>query len=520
MRRSLRLVGLWMMLAGSALAADAGVSQPPEVEPNALPPALRHRGLDRVSSGVAAILAERAGVLRPAQAASALRAETRASHPRVETNTRLGDDPAPLGTQTGQAEPHIIRSPVDPQVLLGTFQEGRRSDGGAFACGYAFSDDGGVTWTRSLTPGLTPVDGSGTYDRATDPVAAYDHLGNAYLNNLVLSEATGTLTGFLVVSRSTDKGRTFGAPVLCASPPADGDFLDKNWIAVNSFAGSPTQGRLLVTFTNFTLSAGEPIQGVLSDDGGATWSDIFPITPESESCQGSFPLFLPDGSVTVVFARFGAGTELVAARSADGNAPYTTPVRIATLTTWDDPDVRDGSFLASAAVDRTTGAIFVACQGRVSNVPRILVWRSTDKGATWSGPTIATDLPGGSLPASWSVFNPGIAVSRGGRYVQVMFYDRRADPTRALKLTDVYYGESYDGGATWQPNLRVTPSSMDFRLSVSTSRGFMLGDYQAMAGSEGPSAPAVPIWIDTRDGNADPYAARIRDVFPSGLVVR
>jgi predicted methyltransferase MtxX (methanogen marker protein 4) len=37
----------------------------------------------------------------------------------------------------------------------------------------------------------------------------------------------------------------------------------------------------------------------------------------------------------------------------------------------------------------------------------------------------------------------------------------------------------------------------------------MLGDYQGIAESTGPNVPAVPLWIDTRTGNPDPYVTRI-----------
>jgi hypothetical protein len=37
----------------------------------------------------------------------------------------------------------------------------------------------------------------------------------------------------------------------------------------------------------------------------------------------------------------------------------------------------------------------------------------------------------------------------------------------------------------------------------------MLGDYQGIAESTGPNVPAVPVWIDTRTGNPDPYVTRV-----------
>ena len=83
---------------------------------------------------------------------------------RVGANVRLGDDPAALpAAQRGQAEPHLARSAVDPEVLLATFQEGRfTADGGAVGCGYALSRDGGFSWTTKEATGVVK-DVQGSY---------------------------------------------------------------------------------------------------------------------------------------------------------------------------------------------------------------------------------------------------------------------------------------------------------------------------------------------------------------------
>src|SRR5438045_1434102 len=37
----------------------------------------------------------------------------------------------------------------------------------------------------------------------------------------------------------------------------------------------------------------------------------------------------------------------------------------------------------------------------------------------------------------------------------------------------------------------------------------MIGNYQAVAAAVGPDVPAVPVWIDTRSGNPDPFITRV-----------
>jgi hypothetical protein len=168
---------------------------------------------------------------------------------RVGANIRLGDDPAALPPNLrAQAEPHIARSPVDPDFLLATFQEGRFTDGQAVNCGYSVSRDGGLTWTRALIPGLTASSG-GPYPRVTDPVAAMGSNGFAYLNTL--AAGSPTRLGDILVNRSTDGGATFGPPGGRLSRAERNVSPDKNWIAVNTFANTPTAGRIVVTFTAF-----------------------------------------------------------------------------------------------------------------------------------------------------------------------------------------------------------------------------------------------------------------------------
>src|SRR6266404_1001009 len=118
--------------------------------------------------------------------------------PRVGLNLRLGNDPSQLpANMLAQAEPHIARHPTQPDILAATFQEGRYTDGGAIDCGYAISQDGGLTWTRALIPGITTTVG-GPFLRASDPVAAIDLSGSIYLNTLaIIDPAAGTASVLL-----------------------------------------------------------------------------------------------------------------------------------------------------------------------------------------------------------------------------------------------------------------------------------------------------------------------------------
>ena len=452
-----------------------------------------------------------------AQTARTESAETAASEPksthaeadpRVGSNVRLGDDPAALPpSMRAQAEPHIARSPVNAEYLIGTFQEGRYTNGSAVNCGYSVSEDGGFTWTRALIPNLTPSSG-GPYPRATDPVAGVALSGNSYLNTLSAGSQSGG--GTLLVSRSID-GRTFGSPRVAyqASPQ---DFPDKNWMAINNFAGTPTAGRIVVTFTMFPAvgDGPTPIMRVYSDNGGETWSSAAFVHSSNKNVQGSQPVFLRDGRLAIVYWNFN-GTDSFAddfmelVVSDNGGVSFGAPKFITAVNFYDNPSVRDGGFLPSATTDATTGNLYLTYQARYDGQPRIMFTRSSDAGTTWTVPVPISDNPSGS-----GVFNAAISASPDGQKLAVAFYDHRNNPGSTTRI-DLYVAMSFDGGGTWQPNVRVSSVSTDATLAPLTASGYMLGDYQGIAAAAA-AVPAVPLWIDTRTGNPDPFTARVNVV--------
>jgi hypothetical protein len=474
--------------------------------------------LKHLSSGALMLLNKNNNLVRPSPAWSSqggrvpsvtAQAPSVALDPRVGANIRLGNDPPTLPpNMRAQAEPHIARSHADADSLVATFQEGRfATDGGAVDCGYSISHDGGLTWTRALIPNLTTTSG-GPYPRATDPVAGINLSGNIYLNTLVATDPN-FINGAVVVSRSTDGGATFGSPTIVYQPPNNSVFPDKNWMAINTFPGTASAGRIVVTFTLFSnvSSEGGPIYRAYSTNGGATWSSIANVNGSDANLQGSQPVFLPNGNLVIVYWNFGSsgspGERLEAVISSDGGVTFGTPKRIASATEYNEPNIRTGSFLPSAASDRTNENLFVAYQALLSGNPKIVFTKSNNGGTSWSPPIAISDNPAGS-----GVFNPAINVSPDGQTMTAIFYDHRNNPG-STTLVDLYLAQSFNGGATWQPNIRLTSVSTDASLAPLTSQGYMLGDYQGVAESINVNVPAVPVWIDTRAGNPDPFVARV-----------
>jgi hypothetical protein len=506
---------LFLLVASIGIAQQ---SQPvmPAVDRAKLPPNLRNLPLHRLSSGALMLLNRDNNLVLPPPSITTAKGETTgeeaASAPvaldlRIGPNIRLGNDPSALpSNMRAQAEPHIARATSNEDLLVGVFQEGRfATSGGAVDCGYSVSHDGGLTWTRALIPQLTMTSG-GPYFRATDPVVAINLINNVYLETLVATDAQ-FINGAIVLSKSTDGGATFAAPVVAYRPGSNSVFPDKEWMAINTFPGTATGSRLLVTFSLFSNinSNGAPIMRVYSDNRGATWSSPAAISTET-TLQGSQPLYLPNGNCVVVYWNFGTaqqpGERLEAVISTNGGQSFGLPNLITSAVEYNEPAIRTGSFLPSAAADRTTQNIYVVYQTLLGGNPRIAFTRSTNGGTNWSAPIAISDNPAGL-----GVFNPAINVSSDGRTVTVAFYDHRNNPGSNV-LVDLYLAQSFDSGATWQPNIRLTSVSTDASLAPLTTEGYMLGDYLGVAQTTRPTVPAVPIWVDTRTGNPDPFITR------------
>ncbi len=506
----------WPVLAAWAVVV-LGAQEIPE---DRLPRALRGVPLERLSSGTYFGFALRAGLVQqPARLTLQSSAPPRTvstNSAEVSANISLGPDPAELPAERrAQAEPHLSRSYLDPRILFAAFQDGRFGDqtGGAVALGYAVTTDGGATWKRAILPGLSQSIDGGVFERVSDPVTAIDLAGRLFAFGLGVTHPSSNEFGQVVLERSLDNGQTFSKPIIAFSPPDDSVFPDKEWVAVDTFSRSPHFGRIVVSFTYFKTTIvniggnqlpeqTSPIALISSDDQGSTWTAPLLLAPKS--CQGSQVVFLPDGQLAMVFWNFSgsgiSGNEIDVVISADGGRTFPAPHRVTGVSTFHDPVARDGWMLSSLAADRQTGALYLTYQAE-STGPKILFTRSIDRGATWSAPRAVNDA------ATRSVFNPAIAVSADGQHVTIVFYDKRNSPDDFHY--DLYLAESFDGGETWRPNLRLSEQMSDLRLAPLTPNGRMIGDYHAVVPALDLQQAAAAIWIDTRSGSPDPFAVRI-----------
>src|SRR5207249_9605180 len=121
---------------------------------------------------------------------------------------------------------------------------------------------------------------AGPYARASDPTVAFDGKHNVWLISWL-----GLRNPFppvdVLVSRSTDGGLTWGAPVVVN---ASGDFNDKNWTVCDTTASSPFYGNCYTEYDDNTFNDLE--QMTTSTDGGLTWGAALPTGNKAHGIGG------------------------------------------------------------------------------------------------------------------------------------------------------------------------------------------------------------------------------------------
>ena len=379
-----------------------------------------------------------------------------------------------------QAEPHLHANPSNPNNLLAGWQENRFANGGARALGYAASFDGGQTWTEGLLPQMTVASG-GPWEKASDPWVAFGPANRAYFASLIFNQSTPD--NAIGVSTSTDGGRSWGPPVEVARSN-NGDFNDKEAVTVDTYASSPFSGNVYVAWdVNVFVNNGVTAQRLVvarSTNGGVTYEQ--PVTVRNKGANiGVIPRVGPDGTVYLIWD--GGGIQrnklkIFFSKSTDGGLSWTPKKKLGKINSIDVTGIRAGEFLTSFDIDPITGHLYVAWQDKKNigvNKANLII--SRDGGANWSDP-----LRVGDGPDDAPEFTVSVAVNRSGE-VAVSYYSLRNDPARAF-LADKYLSISRDGGNSFEPAIRVTPTSFDIRFAATASGGFFLGDYSGLTGTD------------------------------------
>ena len=396
--------------------------------------------------------------------------------------TQISQDPFtnPTSQHATEVEPGAS---AFGSTIVASFQDGRFfSGGGATGIGFATSSNSGATWTHGSLP-LTKLSGGG-FDRASDPVAAYDAKDGVWLISALTIDKglTGSLLvppgePAVVVSRSTDGGLTWSKPVGVVNGPDQGSF-DKPWITCDNTPTSPFYGRCYEQWTYFG-GCGH-VELSTSTDGGLTWGPVdTPANGGSET--GGQPLVQPDGTVVVPITGGCQQNSLRVFRSLDGGETWSALTRVDAIR-WHTVagGFRPHYVWPSAAVD-ATGKIYVAwwdCRFRANCSSNDIVFTTSTDGVNWS-PVMR--IPIDPVTSSVDHFISGLGVDRAtsgaSAHLGLTYYyypDTNCDSTTCQ--LDVGFVSSANGGATWSAPLQLA-GPMNLSWLANTATGHMVGEY-------------------------------------------
>ena len=430
---------------------------------------------------------------------------------------------------SSEVEPWVDVNPTDSNNIVATWQQDRWSDGGSRGLLVAASTDGGTTWTRvplantphtTLCTGGTAANGGG-FQRGSDPWLSFGPNGTVYHVSLSFNllpppnRSGGFGPSALLVTRSTDKGMTWSAPVTI--------ILDTNPRVLNdkeSITADPTDANLVyVVWDRLQLPLGVvinpenvfgngfkgPAMISRSTDGGMTFDRPRILFDPAANGQtiGNQIVVLPDGTLvnaTNWIVKVGnpfLGKQLfnlAILRSRDKGVHWPAkPVVVSQImdVPVTDPNtgepVRTGDVIPEIAVDprKGTSNLYVVWQdARFSGFKHsdIAFSMSTDGGSTWTPSPVMIN----KTPASANVpaFTPSVHVAPDGR-VSVTYYDfRNLSSSNTTTLPTDYWILNCLPSATdctvagnWTEQHLAGP--FDMKLAP-IARGFFVGDYEAL----------------------------------------
>ncbi|MEI7492277.1 MAG: T9SS type A sorting domain-containing protein [Bacteroidota bacterium] len=381
-------------------------------------------------------------------------------------------------------EPSMSINTTDPQHIAIGWRQFDNVLSNFRQAGYAYSGDGGLTWTF---PGvITP----GTF--RSDPVLDGDDLGYVYYNSLTSDGGSY----YCKVFKSDNGGSSWDSGI-------DAFGGDKQWMVIDRSGGPGTgnvysdwnesftscQGSFIrstdngATFENCTDIPGNPYWGTMAiGNNGEVYTtgrtDFYGIIV-LKSTAAQYPDSIPEWHMSMV--------------DLDGQVTYGQLV---------NPGGLSGQI--SIAVDHSGGpandnVYLLSTVARYSNSDSadVMFTRSTDGGLTWSAPVRVNDDPGTD---SYQWFGT-MSVAPNGR-IDAVWLDTRDSPPGSL-LSALYYSYSLNQGISWSLNQKLSPL---FDSRIGWPQQAKMGDYISMASD---NSKAYLAWTNTLNFEEDVYFSTI-----------
>ncbi len=478
------------------------------------------------------------------------------------------------GGRRQQNEPSVAVKPDEPGFVVAAANDYCTVPSFGDAWQGIYTSQGGATFANSLLPGYpgdtsaagkaSPLFGPDT--AASDPIMDWDGGGRLFLGgvafNRTVTIGAGGMTqsnGVMYVSTwlrdpASALGVAYQRTVVVGPGTPSVDFFgrstDKPSLKVDAWATSPRQGNVYAAWTLFPGNGSDQILFSRSTDHGATFSMPIIISMAVPNAQGSTIAVAPDGTVYVFWRQFAAAAAgvvdaVVFVRSTDGGVHFTNPATVRDIVGYDRHDVlvtgggaRDcgsGPFLCvsgftfhrsdtlpMAAADGH-GNVYVAWEEvtpvaddgntyRPDGQSQVVVSRSGDGGATWTGPTKVDAQPVGH---QWW---PKLAYDKATDTVIVAYYDSREDPSYSphrppgntaaglsicgvpgsavCDVLDTFVAASRDRGATWSATKASSTGNQPEYEMFGGRRVPFHGDY---IGLDAAGGTVFAVWTDNRN---------------------
>jgi hypothetical protein len=460
-----------------------------------------------------------------AESASTL---TLVSGPSPFANCVIQPLPGEQNYLNAEVEPWVAVNPRNPANIIGVWQQDRWRYGGARGLLTGVSHDGGRTWTRTFAHFSRCAGGSsrnnGDYERASDPWVTFSPNGVAHQIALSFNFVDHPGNQAVLVSRSTDQGRRWSEPIALVADTDPKLVDDKESITadpVDSRFVYAVWDRLEFTDASQAILVRGPTLFSRTTNGGESWEPARVIYDPGVDAQtiANQIVVLPNGDLVNLLVRVlnaNSVTPLIddlhvaVIRSSDRGVTWSGPTLINTLQSIGVTDPKTSEPV------RTGDIVPNIAVDRQTGV-LYTVWQDARfSGGKRDGIVFSKSTDGGR---TWSVprqinkatntqaFTASIVAVDGE--IGVTHYDfRRDNADPAVLLTDYWRLLSDDGGETWR-EVNIA-GSFDMRTAP-YARGFFVGDYEGLARlGDG----IMPFFVMANSGNAsnrtDVFAARLQ----------
>jgi hypothetical protein len=340
-------------------------------------------------------------------------------------------------------EPGIAVNPGNPQQVVAVFQDNVHA---------AYSTDAGHTWTvaEGADPKNYRVSGdvSTTFDNQGHAFVCYiafDKLGSFNY------WAHGATRNGIFIRRSLDGGKTWEAdhiPVAEQKTEPGIPFEDKPYIVADN-TKSKYAGNLYVGWTRWRIADSQMVLSRSTDDG-KTWSapveiDAHPGLPRDDNgaAEGFSGVVGPDGTLYAIWSQ---DNDIMLTSSRDGGKTFskaravihTAPIM------FDIETLERANGFPVIAIDPEGKRLYVTWSDYRNGDLDVFVGASNDRGKHWGEPVRVNSDP---VHNGAEQFFQWMAVDPTDRSVNLLFYDRRGDPRGRKQI--VVLARSTDGGQTF-----------------------------------------------------------------------